>query len=92
MTIEAPVAQEQVDDYVDFQKMADSYKRNGKDLGGLNFVLLCGGTQGDSAKHDYECIKLTAESNLGCLTQFIRGKTVQAVSNLIESPILNILL
>jgi len=77
MTIESPVAQEEVNDYVQFQEMAEAYKKKGKDLAELNFVLLCGGTQGDSAKHDYECIKLTSESNLGCLTQFIRGKTVQ---------------
>ena len=70
----------EIDDYEDFEKMSSALSKQGKDLSKLNFILICGGSSGDSASRDYQCIKLISESNIGCLTQFVRAKTVQAVS------------
>ena len=85
MTIEDPVEVRgelvvEVQDYREFEEMSDALKKQGKDLAFLNFILICGGSSGDSASRDYQCIKLVSESNIGCLTQFVRAKTVQSVS------------
>ena len=68
--------QEQVRDALEFEQMATAYQKQNKDLADLNFVIICGGSNGDQAKRDYEYIKLISESHIGCLTQFVRGQNV----------------
>ena len=56
--------------------MAIALRKQGKDVSDLNFILICGGSNGDQAKRDYEWIKLLAESQIGVYTQFVRGINV----------------